>query len=296
MRAALLPERAVIRITGKDATHFLQGLVTSDVESLAAGDARFTALLTPQGKILFDFFVVAVPIDDAGGFVIEAPRALEPALAERLGFYKLRAKVEVARRSDLAVAVALDGTPSDELGLVYRDPRHAGLGMRIVLPAEDAEAALQQAGFARADAQEWQTRRIALGVPEGGQDFVYGDTFPHEADMDQLGGVDFDKGCFVGQEVVSRMEHRGTARARVVPVTYDGPAPEVGTPVTAGERPLGALGAAAQGRALALLRLDRAAEALAAGTPLIAGGIELHLKRPAWARFAFPGDPKAAAE
>src|SRR5258708_39186951 len=143
MRAALLPERAVIRITGEDATHFLQGLVTSDVESLKSGAARFAALLTPQGKILFDFLVVAVAEDDGGGFVLDAPRALEGELAQRLAFYKLRPKVQIARRPDLAVAAVLDGTPPADLGLVYPDPRHAGLGTRIVLPAEGAPAAFR---------------------------------------------------------------------------------------------------------------------------------------------------------
>ncbi len=112
--------------------------------------------------------------------------------------------------------------------------------------------------------------------------------------MDQLGGVDFAKGCFVGQEVVSRIEHRGTARNRIVPVSFDGFAPEAGTPVNAGEKSIGTLGSSAQGRALAMLRLDRTADALAAGAPLVAGGVEMRLVKPAWARFAFPGEAKAA--
>jgi folate-binding protein YgfZ len=290
MRAALLPERAVIRITGEDATHFLQGLVTSDVKELAAGTARFAALLTPQGKILFDFFVIAVAEDEGGGFVLDAPRALEGALAERLGFYKLRAKVEIARRPDLAVAVILDGAPSDDLGLAYRDPRHQGLGMRVVLPAEGAATALREAGFALGEMEEWQQKRIALGVPEGGQDFTYGDTFPHEADMDQLGGVDFDKGCFVGQEVVSRIEHRGIARTRVVPIAYEHAAPLSGVEVKIGDRAAGFLGSTGNGRGLAKLRLDRVEEGLAANKKLSAGNIPITLVKPDWAKFPFPGE------
>src|SRR5262249_35026272 len=140
----------------------------------------------------------------------------------------------------------------------------------------------------------YEAHRIALGVPRGGLDFIYGDAFPHETDMVQLGGVDFAKGCFVGQEVVSRMEHRGTARSRVVPVTYQEFAPGAGTRVRGGERPVGTLGSSAQGRGVALLRLDRLADALAAGTPLSAGGVELKPVKPAWARFAWPGEAKAA--
>ncbi len=144
------------------------------------------------------------------------------------------------------------------------------------------------------EAADYEAHRIALGVPRGGLDFVYGDAFPHETDMDQLAGVDFDKGCFVGQEVVSRIEHRGIARTRVVPVRYDGFAPDAGVPVSAGEKSVGTLGSTAHGHGLAMLRLDRAADALASGAPLVAGGIEMRLVKPAWARFAFPGDAKAA--
>ena len=290
MRAALLPERAVIRITGGEARHFLQGLVTSDVESLGAGSARFAALLTPQGKILFDFFVVTIADDEGGGFALDAPRVLEAALAERLGFYKLRAKVEIARRPDLAVAVIFEGLPADDLGLVYPDPRDPRLGPRVILPAAGVEQVLRDAGFMIDDAQEWQAHRIARGVPEGGQDFVYGDTFPHEADMDQLGGVDFAKGCFVGQEVVSRMEHRGGARTRVLPIAYEHAAPVAGVEVKIGERNAGFIGSTANGRGLAKVRLDRIEEGLAAKEALSAGNIPIRLVKPDWAKFPFPGE------
>jgi tRNA-modifying protein YgfZ len=132
-------------------------------------------------------------------------------------------------------------------------------------------------------------------VPRGGVDFIYGDAFPHETDMDQLGGVDFAKGCYVGQEVVSRMEHRGTARTRAVSVTYEGFAPEPGATVMAGDKPVGTLGGTAGGHGVALIRLDRAADALASGTPLIAGTTELHLVKPDWAHFAWPDETKAAS-
>jgi folate-binding protein YgfZ len=131
-------------------------------------------------------------------------------------------------------------------------------------------------------------------VPRGGADFAYSDAFPHEADMDQLHGVDFDKGCYVGQEVVSRMEHRGSARSRVVPVATDGPAPDRGVPVMAGGKQVGLTGSSHGHLALALLRLDRVAEADAAGHALEAGGIGIRLRKPQWARFAFPGEKVAA--
>jgi tRNA-modifying protein YgfZ len=290
MRAALLTDRAAIRITGADAVRFLNGLVTSEVAALVPGEARFAALLTPQGKIIADFLLVAVAEDEGGGFVIDAPRALAEELMKRLAFYRLRAKVDIAARPDLVIAVALDGLPPEDLGLAYDDPRAAGLGRRVVLPAQGAEAALAAAGFALDNEAEWQARRIAQGVPEGGKDFNYGDTFPHEADMDQLAGVDFEKGCFIGQEVVSRMQHRGTARNRVVPVAYDGAAPLPGIEAKVGERNVGFMGSAVGGRGLAMLRLDRVAEGMARGETLSAGGVALTLAKPAWAKFAFPGD------
>ncbi len=295
MRAALFPDRSVIRMTGEDAPRFLNGLVTHAVDRLPPGAARFAALLTPQGKIIADFFVVAVAADEGGGFVLELPRALVDDLLRRLQFYKLRAKVLIEARPDLAVAVVLDAEPPAKLGLVFADPRHAGLGWRLVLPAEGAKDVLAAVGAAAIAPEAWQERRIALGIPEGGKDFVYGDTFPHEADMDALGGVDFQKGCFIGQEVVSRVERRGVARNRVVPVAYAHSAPDSGIEVHAGARAVGYMGSAAGGRGLAMLRLDRVAEALRAGEKLEAGGIALSLVKPDWARFAFPGEAEAKA-
>ena len=142
--------------------------------------------------------------------------------------------------------------------------------------------------------EAYDAHRIALGVPRGGQDFIYGDTFPHEADMDQLAGVDFDKGCYVGQEVVSRVEHRNSARNRLVPVAYDDGAPAGGLPVMAGDKQVGTIGSAAKGHGIALLRLDRVADALAAGTPLMAGGVAVRVVKPDWATFAWPGEGQAA--
>ena len=235
MKAALLPERGVVKVAGEDARRFLNGLATNDIGKPAPGQACFAALLTPQGKIIVDFIVVEATPEDGGGFFLDCPRALAPALVEKLNFYKLRAKVAIEDLSQ------------------------------------------------------------ALGVPRGGTDFIYGDTFPHEADMDQLAGVDFDKGCYVGQEVVSRVEHRAKARSRVVPIAYDEYSPMPGIPVMAGDKQVGTLGSTAKGRGLALLRLDRVADALSAGTPLTAGGIAIRVVKPDWARFPFPGETQAAS-
>ena len=279
MRAAILPERSVVRLSGADAAHFLNNLVTSEVGNLKPNEARFAALLTPQGKILFDFFVVACAPDEGGGYVLDVPRALADDFVQRLNFYKLRAKVSIEPRLDLAVAIVLDGASPDDLGLAFSDPRNPGLGTRVILPREGMEAALKS--FTPVDAQVWQQQRIALGVPEGGKDFIYSDTFPHEAAMDAMHGVDFEKGCFIGQEVVSRMQHRGGARKRVVPVAYDDGAPMPGVEIRAGDKPVGYMGSAANGRGFAMLRLDRVEEALAAGGKIVGGGIALTLVEPA---------------
>ena len=296
MKAALLPDRGVVKVAGNGARSFLHGLVTADILELTPGTARFCALLTPQGKIVADFIVTEAPAKDGGGFFLDVQRALCGALIAKLNIYKLRAKVNVEDLSAvLAVLAAWDGSGATKQGLSYADPRLPPLGFRMMLPPHLAAAAAAELGATLIDAAHYEAHRIALGVPQGGLDFSYGDAFPHEADMDQLGGVDFTKGCYVGQEVVSRMEHRGTARSRAVPVRYDGTAPAAGAPVTAGDRQVGIMGSSAAGRAVALLRLDRVAEALARDEPLVSGGVPIHLVKPDWARFAFPGETKAAS-
>ncbi|HVY56453.1 MAG TPA: folate-binding protein, partial [Xanthobacteraceae bacterium] len=256
MKAALLPDRGVMKIVGDDARRFLGGLITADAGKVSPGQACFAALLTPQGKIVADFIVAEAPDRDGGGFFLDAPRALTGSLLAKLNFYKLRAKVIVEDLSEiLGVLAAWDGTGTTTRGLSYPDPRLPALGLRVMLPPHLAQDAAAELGATVADAADYEAHRIALGVPRGGLDFGYGEAFPHEADMDQLNGVDFTKGCYVGQEVVSRMEHRSTARTRVVPVAYDEFAPEAGTPVMAGEKTVGAMGSAARGRGLAMLRL-----------------------------------------
>jgi folate-binding protein YgfZ len=295
MKVALLPDRGVIKVAGDGARSFLHGLVTVDILTLTPGTARFCALLTPQGKIIADFIVTEAPAKDGGGFFLDVPRALCGALVAKLNIYKLRAKVIAEDLSAvLGVLAAWDGGGTAELGLAYADPRLPALGFRVMLPPHLAASAAAELGATLVDAGQYEGHRIALGVPQGGLDFSYGDAFPHETDMDQLGGVDFTKGCYIGQEVVSRMEHRGTARSRAVPVRYGGSAPAAGAAVTAGDRQVGTMGSSAAGRALALLRLDRVTEAIACGEPLIAGGVPIHLVKPDWARFAFPGETKAA--
>jgi folate-binding protein YgfZ len=295
MKAALLSDRGVIRVAGEDARDFLHGLVTADILKLRPSMARFCALLTPQGKIVADFIVVEAPTLVGGGFFLDLPRPLAETVVDKLSLYKLRALVTIEDRSEsLAILAAWDGTGSTPTGVCYADPRLPTLGLRVMLSPQRAADAAGGLGAALVDAGEYDAHRIALGIPQGGRDFSFGDAFPHEADMDQLGGVDFAKGCYVGQEVVSRMEHRGTARTRTLPISYDGAAPASGVGVTAGGRQVGTMGSTAAGRGLALLRLDRVADALSRGESLVAGGIPIRPIKPDWAHFTFPGESEAA--
>jgi hypothetical protein len=281
MKAAFLPDRGVVKLSGEDARNFLNGLVTTDVTLVRPGLGRFGALLSPQGKIVADFIITEAPAGHGGGFLLDAPRALAKGLADKLGFYKLRAKVTVENLSEnLGVMAVWDGEPSTKPDLTFADPRDGALGWRILVPEELAQKVADLIGAELVDSAAYEAHRIAAGVPRGGLDFMYGDAFPHETNMDRLHGVDFDKGCYVGQEVVSRMQHRGTARTRTLRIALDGAAPEAGAAVLAGDKPVGTMGSSADGKGLALIRTDRAIDALNAGTPLTSGGLSIRIADP----------------
>ncbi len=272
-KAALLEDRGVIRVSGEDATSFLQGLLTNDVERLKPGEARYAGLLTPQGKILFDTLVVRAPTETGAAFLLDCAAEQAADLAKRLGFYKLRARVSIADESaDHRIVAFWGAQPGNAPGAVfYADPRDPRLGWRAILPRASAVA------VGEAHAETYEGLRIGAGVPKGGVDFVYGDAFPHDANFDLIHGVDFEKGCYVGQEVVSRMKHRGTARKRVARVKVLGEPPAPGTPVLDGELAVGTLGSSSGREALAMLRLDRVEAANAAGRGLSAGGVAVAL-------------------
>ena len=277
--ASLLPSRAVLKIGGADAHKFLQGLITNDIGKVHGADAVHAGLLSPQGKVLFDFFLVA----DGDGFLADVASDQVEELLKRLAFYRLRAAVEIAADPSRQVAACWGSKPAAPPGaIVYADPRLPALGYRAFLPQGSAPQAL---GCENVSEQNYHAFRIGLGVPEGGKDYAFGDAFPHEALFDQLHGVDFAKGCFVGQEVVSRMEHRGTARKRVVPVEGAAPLPAPGTSIEAAGAAIGTLGSVAGRSGLALIRLDRAEDALARGESLAAGGVAIAIRRPDFARF-----------
>ena len=296
MPVAHLSDRGVVSVTGADAASLLQGLVTCDIDRLQPGEASLGALLTPQGKILFDFLIVHAPAGtlpglENGGFLLDVAAASAADLAKRLNFYKLRAKVVVSNHGDdFAVAVRWNDEGPQLPGLVWVDPRLGALGQRAVAPAA-AVAGTADADANAAHMAAWRAHRIALAVPEGGADYAFGDVFPHEADLDQLGAVAFDKGCYIGQEVVSRMHHRGTARTRMVAARLEADAAaSQGDEIMAGEKRLGDIRARAGAHAIAMVRLDRYADALANNVTPTVGGAPVTLTRPAWATFDMAGN------
>ena len=257
---ALLADRGVVSLSGADAEDFLDNLATNDLTGIAVGEARFAGLLTPQGKILFEFF--ALRTED--GWRLDTLGAKVGDLIKRLTMYRLRAKVALADVSaEFAVAATWGPAPpavSD--GWCYRDPRSAELGWRLIVPRAAA------AGFeGGAIEDDYHHHRVALGVAEGGRDYPLGDTFPHEANYDRHAGVSFTKGCFVGQEVVARMQNKAVVRKRVAAITASTPL-TTGTDALIGTAAIGAIGSVDGTRGLALLRIDRAAEAADKGQTL----------------------------
>jgi tRNA-modifying protein YgfZ len=270
MPVANLPNRSLIRVSGAEAEHFLHNLVTADIEGLRAGELFPGALLTPQGKILFDFLVSL----NGDGFVLDCRSDIAVEFAKRLRFYRLRAKVDIEVQEQALAAVSRE-TDSSAGGL--RDARFGR--EEPVFRSYGAEAGGEE--------KEYVRLRIENGVTEGGSDFAFGEMFPHDVNLDQTGGVSFAKGCYVGQEVVSRMQHRGTARRRVL-IAVGGTALEAGREVFAGGKPIGALGSALENNALALVRIDKVKDALDAGVEIMAGGVPIRLSLPPRATFGWP--------
>ncbi len=280
---ALLENRTVLRVAGPEAHSFLHGLVTQDVTGMdALGQeqaAAFSALLTPQGKILFDFFMIAR--DD--GFLLECDAAHAPALLKRLSLYKLRAHVELALLEGWLTGVVFDRERAIAADGVIRfdDPRLPALGQRLIGPRPAVEAALAPHAPIGACA-EYDRRRIELGVPEFSKDFDTDEMFLLDVNYDALNGVSYQKGCFVGQEVTSRMKRKGEIRKRTLLLHFDGDAPSKGTDVIAGSSTLGQALSATSGAALALIRLDRLAAAKERGDAVTIAGKEVQITIPDW--------------
>jgi folate-binding protein YgfZ len=261
---APLASRALIAVTGPDWRSFLQGLITQDVETLKPGELRFGALLTPQGKLLFDLFLFG--LDD--GCLIDVATGRRDALVRRLTLYRLRAKVEIAPREGVVLAAWQAPVPHGP-GWA-EDPRLHLLGAR-------GYGASPPHGSIMTGEAAYDAHRLAQGVPDPDRDCPSETTYPIEADFDLLNGIDFKKGCFVGQETTSRMKRRGAIRNRMLPIRFEGPPPAVGAEVLAGELRAGEVLTGREGAAMALLRLDRIE-----GAALSVDGRPVTVERPGW--------------
>jgi len=258
---ARLESRALIALAGADWRSFLQGLITQDVGTLAPGDLRFGAMLTPQGRLLYDLFVAGR--DDGAWLDVQA--AERGAIIQRLSMYRLRAKVEIT--ADELPVLARFGGDAPGAGWLA-DPRLPALGWRGYGPLAPATAG----------DDAYDAHRLALGVP-GPADWGGDKAYPIEADFDLLAGIDFKKGCFVGQETTSRMKRRGQVKSRMLPISFEGAPPAPGAEVLAGERRAGEVLSGREGRAMALVRLDRIA-----GADLTVDGRPVRAEPPAWLR------------
>ncbi|QYA12378.1 folate-binding protein YgfZ [Rhizobium sp. AB2/73] len=271
MPAVFLRERSFIRIAGAEAETFLHNLITTDLASLGADEGRPGALLTPQGKILFDFMIWR----DGPGFLLETDTAQRESLLKRLTMYRLRAKVDFIAEDIQGVTVAWGDAAVEG----PKDSRFAKAG--IVLTRTPGEHGNDPETL-------YDALRIANGIAISGRDFALQDAFPHDVLMDLNGGLGFRKGCYIGQEVVSRMHHRGTARRRVVIVNGRAELPPSGTELTVASKPIGTLGSTAGNMGLAIVRIDRAGEAIAEEVPIKAGEVDVTVSLPTWSGLAFP--------
>lgn len=294
-RYVLLGDRGVLEITGEDRRDFLQGLISNDTRKLAPNRAIYAAFLTAQGKYLHDFFLAE--IGDA--FYLDGEAARLADLKRRLSLYKLRAKVAISDVGERFAVGAAFGKGAlaalalpDERGaaspfadgIAYVDPRLSELGARLLLPRAAGEAALA-ARFAKADQDAYDRLRLSLGVPDGSRDLPVEKAILLEAGFEELNGVDWEKGCYVGQELTARTKYRALIRKRLMPVKVEGTLPEPGTPVMAGDQEAGELRSGRGDQALALLRLEAVEQAAESGTPLTAGAARLIPIKPDWAKF-----------
>ena len=285
---ALRPDRAVVRVTGGEAAEFLQGLISQDANKITPDQAGYGALLTPQGKFLHDLFLTRT----VDGVLLECETKRRDDLVTRLKRYRLRAKIDIAPDDDLAVGVvwgadalarldlaeAPGSARSDADQTIYVDPRLSALGARILA----SSANLAAPDFAStSDCQAFRAHRLALGVPEGSDDILVDRGFLLENGFDELNGVDWQKGCYVGQELTARTKYRGLVKRRLMPVQIDGVPPEPGDKIEAGGRDAGEIRSVAGDWALALIRLD----AWRDGGAMTSGDARITPKKPEWAAF-----------
>ncbi len=290
-----LQDRGVIHVAGPDAVPFLQGIVSNDVTKVAPGQAIHAAFLSAQGKYLHDFFIA--PWE--GGLIIDCEALRAADLLRRLSMYKLRAQISIEAKPALAVYATFGEGAAPALGLkpiagaaapfdggiAFNDPRLAEAGARIILPSRGSEATLSAAGFHETDQTAYDRHRLNLGLPDGSRDMEIDKSILLECGFEELNGVDFEKGCYLGQEVTARTKHRGLIKKRLLPVDIDGPSPEPGTPLMLGDTVAGEMRSSSGDVGLALIRIERFNQALAEGKQFTAPGAMVKPRKPAWATF-----------
>ncbi len=298
-KAVILDHRGLLRIGGADRVDFLQGIVSNDVARVSSDRTVWSAFLTPQGKFLHEFFQAA----QGDTFLLDCEAERRADLARRLKLYKLRSQVTVEDASedhviaalfgaDALAKLGLPGEPGATIpfggGLAFVDPRLARLGARAILPKDGAAAALAEAGFTEATLEDYDRLRIAAGAPDGSRDMEVERSILLENGFDELHGVDWDKGCFMGQELTARTKYRALIKKRLLPVEIEGPLPEAGSAVTRDGKNAGVLRSVVAGEGntalgLALLRLDSLGDRYDA--PLMAGDAKVTARKPDWAEF-----------
>jgi folate-binding protein YgfZ len=286
-----LDDRCVLKVSGDEARDFLQGLVSNDLDRVSETRAIYAALLTPQGKYLHDFFIAEL----AESFYLDCEASRIDDLFKRLRMYKMRSKVELEIVDDMAVAVFFGSYIHDALsikkeagsafvwlgGVLYTDPRLTGIGARAMIPTDSFEIALRDEGFSAASFEDYDELRLSLGLPDSSRDLEIDKSILLESGFEELNGVDFDKGCYMGQELTARTKHRGLIKKRLIPVTYEGSAPAPGTEITQAGKNAGETRSAAGSTGLALIRL----EVLENSEPLMAGDSVVTPNKPDWANF-----------
>jgi folate-binding protein YgfZ len=292
----ILNNRGLLGVSGEDATDFLQGLVSNDVTRVSPDRAQYSALLSPQGKYLHDFFICQID----GNLLIDCEADRLDDLKRKLTMYKLRSKVELADRSeDFAVAALIGDGVADALelenqeglskpfhgGVVFIDPRLAGIGGRAVIPRSSAEEELGKAGFPAGTLDEYETARLQFGLPDGSRDMIVDKAILLENGFNELNGVDWDKGCYMGQELTARTHYRGLIKKRLMPVRVEGPLPAPGTPLMLGDKQAGEMRSGLGNQGLAMIRLEQFESIMESGEALSADGAHLHPAKPDWAEF-----------
>jgi folate-binding protein YgfZ len=294
-----LDDRGLIGVIGGGARSFLQGLISNDIEKVGPTRAVYTSLLTPQGKFLHDFFIAQLATDkEPDALVIECEAGRQADLERRLTLYKLRADVSFADLTERYRVTALIGkealtavglgdetgtSTSFDGGIIFADPRLAVMGARAILPRGGGEAALNEAGFTSGDRTAYEHLRLEHGLPDGSRDIIVEKFFPLECGLEELNAIDYDKGCYVGQELTARTHHRGIIKKRLMRVNAEGPLPEPGTPILADGKKVGEIRTGRDGKAIAMIRLEYMEEE--AGGALSAGEAKITPVKPAWANF-----------